>query len=187
MIYVGNGAALAECSQELNLLLKRLDCACFTTALAKGVVSDDHPLSLGAGLVEHGPGRPLLERADVLLVVGSSLDEVETVCWTLPWPRDIIQIDISTEMIGRTYPVAVELVGDAKAVLSQILEELPERTRSDSPAPWIAEIKTQVLKANEHKLAWRYIDAVQQALPQDAIVTNDACTANGWSMFFLKR
>jgi acetolactate synthase-1/2/3 large subunit len=70
----------------------------------------------------------------------------------------------------------------------QILEDLPRKTISTkSPlANTVREIKEQVETRSCEKPAWKYINAIQQALPRDAIVTNDASTANAWAMFFLK-
>lgn len=189
LIYAGNGVNLSEAGAELLQLVERLEAPCFTTALAKGVIPEDHPLSLGWGWVERGPARPFLEEADALLVVGSSLDEVETAGWTLPFPKNLIQIDSSSEIIGRQVEVAVPLVGDAKVVLTQLLEEIPrdENRRGRSPAARLARMKERALKRVRRKPAWQFVQAIQKALPRDAFVTNDACIANGWVMCFLRR
>ncbi|HEV8130678.1 MAG TPA: thiamine pyrophosphate-binding protein [Acidobacteriota bacterium] len=189
LLYVGNGANSTNCSSELIQLMERLQAPCFTTALAKGVVPEDHPLSLGWGWVERGPARPFLQEADAVLVVGSSLDEVETQGWTLPLPQELIQIDTCREMIGRNYPASVALVGNAKRVLAQLLQEVPPTPSGTacSRAIRIDELKSGVLSRVRQKRAWQFVNAIQEALPRDAIVTNDACIANGWVMCFLKR
>lgn len=124
-----------------------------------------------------------------MLVVGSSLDQVETDGWTLPVPKTVIQIDTCQEMIGLNYPTAVGLVGDAKAVLAQLLEELADTkcVARLSPAARISQIKQQVLFRVRDRLEWQFVDAMQQALPQDAFVFNDASTANAWCLAFLPR
>lgn len=133
--------------------------------------------------------RRFLEEADVVLVIGSSLDEASTHRWTLPLPENLIQIDTCPEMIGRNYPVAVGLVGDAKAVLAQLLEALAdcENRARPSPAARIAEAKRKALTGVQDQLSWRFMNAIQQALPKDAFVTNDASLSNGWAVSFLQR
>ena len=189
VVYLGSGAATSDCASEAIKLVEQLQMPCFATTLGQGVVPTDHPLFLGCRWVEAGPARPILEGADVMLVVGSSLDQVETDGWTLPVPKTVIQIDTCQEMIGLNYPTAVGLVGDAKAVLAQLLEELADTkcVARLSPAARISQIKQQVLFRVRDRLEWQFVDAMQQALPQDAFVFNDASTANAWCLAFLPR
>ena len=189
IVLIGSGAGQADCAAELVALVEQLGAACFTTALGKGVVPDDHPLSLGWNLVDHGPGRPLLDEADLVLVVGSSLDEVETGRWTLPLPEKLIHIDISPEIIGRNYPTTVGLAGDAKVVLGQLLEALAECDCVDHPSPAarIAGIKAQVRQKLRDRPSYKYVAALQAALPADAVVTNGASLMNGWVLTHLNR
>jgi thiamine pyrophosphate-dependent acetolactate synthase large subunit-like protein len=180
---------LSECSAELIQLIENLNAPCFTTALAKGTIPDGHPLSLSWGGVQYGQGSQFLEEADVVLVVGSSLDEADTERLGLTFPETLIQIDTYSDVIGRKYPVSVGLVGDAKAVLNQLLAELAnyDKAARSSPAVRIAEHKQHALGRVQHKLAWQFVDAIQQPLPKDAFVTNDASRTNGWVLSFLQR
>jgi len=188
LVFVGSGAALSGCTAEVIRLMEHLNAPCFFTVLAKGVVPDDHPLNLGGGWDRDGLTHRFLEEADVVLVIGSSLDETGTGRWTLPLPENLIQIDTCPEVIGRNYPVAVGLVGDGKTVLVQLLEALAgyENRVRPLPAARIAEAKQKALTRVQDKLSWRFMNAVQQALPKDAFVTNDAARANGWAISFLQ-
>ena len=187
VVLVGGGAQSAD-PLELAWLLERLQAPCITAALAKGVVPDDHPLNLGC-LVERAAGRVFLERADLLLVIGSGLDEVDTRQWTLPLPDRIIQIVTSRADIGRSYPAEIGLVGDVKTVIGQLVGELGALEPVDraSPAPRIAEIRTQVVEEARGRPAWQFIEAMQGVMPADAVVTNDASMANGWVLSFIDR
>lgn len=189
VIYIGSGAAASDCSAELLQLLEYLQCFCFATALGQGVVSADHPQFVGFRWAESGPARSLLDNADLMLVVGSSLDQVETDDWSEAIPENLIQIDTCPEMIGRRYPVSVGLTGDAKTVLQQLLDtlaDLPVVSR-ESVAPRVLEIKKQAYARIQDRIEWQYMDAIQQALPRDAFVFNDASTANMWCLAYLDR
>ncbi len=188
VMYVGSGATLAHAGTEVVRLVERLDIPCFTTALAKGTIPETHPMSLGNGL-RREPIRALVAQADLALVVGSSLDEVDSGLWQLELPENLIQIDISPEMIGRNYPVAVGLVGDARIVLQQIMTQLGARNpdRGASPAGQIAALKQEEEDSLRDDPGWQYMQAIQDVLDEDAIVTNDAATANGWALHYLKR
>jgi acetolactate synthase-1/2/3 large subunit len=188
VMYVGDGAGAADAGPEIVRLAERLGIPCFTTALAKGIVPEDHPLSLGNGLGRE-PIRALLDEADLALVVGCSLDEVDTGLWQLELPENLIQIDVAPEMIGRSFPVAVGLLGDAKSVLQQVLMELEKRNpeRGASPAGRIASLKAEEADSLHNHPGWQYMRAIEDVLDEDAIVTNDAATANGWALHWLRR
>ena len=188
VMYIGSGATLADAGTEVVRLAERLDVPCFTTALAKGIIPENHPMSLGNGL-RREPIRALLAKADLTLVVGSSLDEVDTGLWQLELPENLIQIDIASDMIGRSFPVAVGLLGDAKIVLQQILMQLEARNpqRGASPAGRIAALKKEETDSLRDHAGWQYMQAIQDVLDEDAIVTNDAATANGWALHYLQR
>jgi acetolactate synthase-1/2/3 large subunit len=181
LVFVGRGAAISGCGAELLRLIERLDAPCVTTPLAKGVIPADHPLNASWGGSRRGAIREFLQDADVVLVVGSSLDEADA-AWSGFAAEALIQIDACPEVIGRTYPVSVGLVGDAKAVLGQLLAELGDAPASDpvasSVAARVAEGQRLALEEARDKPYWPYVDAIQRALPRDAIVTNDGSQVN---------
>jgi thiamine pyrophosphate-dependent acetolactate synthase large subunit-like protein len=188
LMYIGSGAALSDAGAKAVELAERLNMPCFTTAGAKGTFPEDHPLSLGTG-IRRPPIANLLEEADLVLVVGSSLDEVDTALWRLRLPANLIQIDIAPEIIGRNHSVAVGLEGDAKAVLRQLLDQLEAVPMNPDTA--LLE-KVAALKAAERVSlnadpGWQYMRAIQSVLAEDTIVTNDAATANAWALYYLER
>jgi acetolactate synthase I/II/III large subunit len=152
-------------------------------------VPDDHPLNLNWGSHFADLAQPALAHADLVLVVGSSLDDASVARRGFTFPANLIQIDIAPEVIGRTYPEAVALAGDARTVLRQILAEMgragmPPR-RSTSPA--IAAARADAMQLARQSLPWQYMDAIQRTLAPEAIVTNDASHTNGWAVSFLNR
>lgn len=188
LLILGTGAVISDCGAELTRLIDLLQIPFDTTPAAKGLVPEDHPLSLGSGWTLRGPARPFLEEADLVLVIGSSLDEASTGLWSMPLPANLAQIDIIPAVIGRRYPVAVPVVGDAKKALIQLLEALgPAPVARPALAGRIAAMKTETQDSLRSSPAWQYMQAVQSALPSDAFVTNDAARANGWALFHLKR
>lgn len=185
LAFVGRGAAISGCGAELLQLVERLGAPCYTTPLAKGVIPAGHPLNVSWGGSRYGPFREFLRRADLVLVIGSSLDEADA-GWAGFGAEQLIQIDTCPEVMGRTYPVSVSLVGDAKAVLEQLLAELqgslpPERPSGPAAGTLkaqIAEHRQRVLQEASEQPYWPYVDAIQRALPPEAIVTNDGSQAN---------
>ena len=189
IVLVGGGAARAGCGSELVALVERLNAVCLSTALGKGVVPDEHPLHLGCMPLLGDPGCDLVASATSALVVGSGLDEVDTRGWTLPLPADLVQIDTCAEVLGRSYPVRVGLIGDARVVVEQLTRELAalEPATRPSPAPDIERLRGALRARLRDRPGWQIVDAMHQALGGDGIVTNDASIANAWVLAHLPR
>ncbi|WP_299655296.1 acetolactate synthase catalytic subunit [uncultured Jannaschia sp.] len=127
-VHVSDGcAALAELQEVASLPVA-------TTAMGKGTVSETHPLSVGpVGYFMGTRGRakfmrPLVEDADVVLLVGNRTNQNGTDSWTLyPEGASYIHIDIDPEEIGRTYEAEVRMVSDAKLALEALTEAMRAR------------------------------------------------------------
>ena len=129
-IVAGYGAVLAEAGPEIEELAELLGAPVATSYAAKGVLPEDHALSAGClGWLGHPSAHELIrDHADVVLVIGFSFSDLSTCWWTEGMPfveqNRFIQIDIDANQIGRTYPVEIGLLGDAKATLLEVLAAL---------------------------------------------------------------
>lgn len=138
-VLAGHGVNLAGAQAELLELAELLSLPVATTPKGKGAFPETHPLSLRVFGLASSPcsERYLLsEGTDALLVLGSSLHENSTSGWD---PRLgaglVLQQDIEPAVIGRNYPVAVAMAGDAKTTLRELLFELRRRlARGEAPA-----------------------------------------------------
>ncbi|RKZ82776.1 MAG: hypothetical protein DRR19_20115 [Candidatus Parabeggiatoa sp. nov. 1] len=189
MIYVGRGAVISGCADELQTLVEWLNLPCFNTALAKGILPENHSLNLSWGGCKYGLIREFIQKADVVLVIGSSLDDSDATRFSLQFPDKLIQIDTNHENVGRYYPVNVGLIGDAKQVLTQLLGELTQYDKQDhlSMNNVIAHYKEQGIKEKQTTLAWQFISAIQKAISKETIVFGDPSWVNGWTVYFLER
>jgi acetolactate synthase-1/2/3 large subunit len=133
--------------------------------------------------------REFLEEADVVLVVGSSLDEADGSRYRFAFEGKLLQVDTDRATIGRLYQVEVGLVGDARTVLEQLLGEMAGAgPRAETGvAARIAERRTQMLAEVQSQRMWQYMDAIERALPQDGFVANDGSRVNSWANSFLRR
>lgn len=114
-----------------------------TTPRGKGTFPEDHPLSLGVyGLSGHDIAIEKLNGSthDLLLVIGSSLGELATCNWDsrLVQGRIFIQIDIDKAEIGKNYTPTLGIVGDASAVIKDVIKELKEYTELFPSSPHTA-------------------------------------------------
>ncbi|MBI4962845.1 MAG: thiamine pyrophosphate-binding protein [Desulfomonile tiedjei] len=124
-ILAGQGVEASQCSKDLQKFAEQFHIPVATTLRAKGVLPEDHPLSFGvfgyAG-TRHAT-ELLLGPVDILLVLGSGLNQRDTMYWNeaMRPTRGIVQVDVDAAAIAKNYPVDVAAVGDCgKAIQSLI-------------------------------------------------------------------
>ncbi|MFH1150188.1 MAG: thiamine pyrophosphate-binding protein [Actinomycetota bacterium] len=125
IIHAGAGVFRSEAWEELKALAEYLYCPVVPTAHARGVVSEGDPL----GLMPVGAGAlGAMMQADAVLAVGCTFSELDfwgkPPFWATPDVQKVIQVDIDGSRIALNRDVDVGIVGDAKAVLGQLLEAL---------------------------------------------------------------
>jgi len=126
-IMSGGGVIASGASPELLELATLLGIPVATTAMGKSSFPEDHPLAVGVvGLFGHEAANTTLrgDKTDVLLAIGTIFHQVTTTSWVKNFGgQKIIQVDSDPTEIGKNYSVEVGIVGDAKAVLQDLLVE----------------------------------------------------------------
>jgi acetolactate synthase-1/2/3 large subunit/sulfoacetaldehyde acetyltransferase len=194
LLLAGGGVVDAEASAEAVALAELLDMALVPSYGHNDAVPNSHRLYVGPpGGRGSGEAAQAMHRADVLLALGTRLNQLTT-HWNYsvinPQTR-IIQVDIDAQEIGRHYPVAVGLVGDAKAVAQQLLHALRQRFPEGRPnAAWRQEIEALAAQRRarlQQELTLtgtpmppqRVYPELLKALPRDCMITIDAGVAPG--------
>lgn len=187
VIVPGAGVHRARAAADLRRLAVRLDAPVLVTMTGAGAIPADD--ALYAGLLHPGleSCRSLLDRADAVLVVGCRLDDVQTARWTLPL-ENLVQIDVDPAAIGRTYPVAAGIAGDAGLALRGLLDELggAPGSREDGWGAAAALAARQGSMAGigpAERAVHEAFQGARAALPRDAILTHDAARLNSWTGF----
>ena len=127
VIWAGQGVLYAEASAELTTLAELLGIPVTTSLLGKSAFNEQHPLSLGtASFSKTAMVASALEEADVLLTVGASLSRDFTASY-IPAGKRHLHCTVDPGDMNTYFSIDVGLVGDAKLVLQQILEELRDR------------------------------------------------------------
>ncbi|MCU5480541.1 acetolactate synthase-1/2/3 large subunit [Bacillus sp. TE9106W] len=96
--------------------------AVFTTASARGIVDEHAQNSFGLiGLYTVPEAKVLLQEADLVLIVGSQLEETAFMGWNeLAMSKTTIQIDIDYESLCRSLTTDYVLLGDAYYTLREL-------------------------------------------------------------------
>jgi acetolactate synthase-1/2/3 large subunit len=134
VILAGGGINASGAYEELRVLAEYLGAAVVTTMMGKGSFPENHSLyGWHAGSKGTTVGNALCSSADVLLAIGCRFaDETASsyrkgISFSIP-PTKLIHADIDPAEIGKNYPVEVGLVGDAKAVLNDLLNAVIKQT-----------------------------------------------------------
>jgi 2-hydroxyacyl-CoA lyase 1 len=123
LVLVGKGMAWSRAEQEVRAFIDRTQLPFLRSPMGKGVIPDDHPLSVAAA-------RTLaLQQADVIFLMGARFNWIFHFGLPPRFAKDVkvIQLDIAPEEIGHNKKTEVPLVGDGKAIMAQLNKALSSR------------------------------------------------------------
>lgn len=195
VIIAGGGTRLSGAHAELVALAELIGAPVLTTPSGRGSLSEDHSLSHGqVGLYRTRLGVEALERADLLITVGSRNEEFQTAAWQhFPAGARYIQIDIAPFEIGRNWLPDVAIVGDARLVLTDLLAAVrgsarPEwRTRREqltaAKTAYVAEVERECLAADQALQTKRILYELNRVYGQDTILVHENGSQDLWSYY----
>ena len=193
VVFAGNGILLSEACDELREFVELSRIPVATTLMGKGVFPEDHVLSLGmTGIWGARVANETTLEADVILAIGTAFGEADCSSWNREYtfsipPSKLIQIDIDPQEIGKIYPVAVGIVGDAKATLRELTRKLKESGKAVEGYPaealaakkqsWRDELAESQTDEGKPIHPARLLAELIEAAPRDAIMVTDV----GWN------
>ncbi|MCF6224108.1 MAG: thiamine pyrophosphate-binding protein [Flavobacteriaceae bacterium] len=131
-IYVGWGAAEAtKYTERIATILAAPVC---TTLQGKASFPASHALHTGFGF---GPNAvPACQKAfkncDAMLAVGVRFSEIATGSFGVTVPKNLIHIDINSEVFDKNYPTKINVEADASEALKLLAETLEDLTKNKS-------------------------------------------------------
>lgn len=192
IIVAGGGVVSSGAQAEVVELAEKLQIPVATSLNAKAALLDSHPLAVGVvGAYSRICANKAVAEADLVFFVGSHTGGQVTVGWNVPAVgTQVIQLDIDAEELGRNYPNAVSLLGDAKVTLRHMINGAA--TPSVGAKAWVARTRQLVAEWREVAEPLMNSDAVpmrpervcreiSQALPADGVVVSDTGHAGMWT------
>ncbi|SDI02865.1 acetolactate synthase-1/2/3 large subunit [Arthrobacter subterraneus] len=184
-IVAGGGTRRGRAEKELLSLAEKLDAPVVCSPGGNGAFPWNHELSLQSW-VEDRYVTEVLEDADVLLVIGSSLGEVTSNYFTLEPRGRIIQIDAEPRVLESNRPaLGIRAdAGQALAALDEALEPVDRRTGDFDPRRLVAEtlVKVQArLEAQNLGKERTFMADIRAAVPDDMQTFWDMTIAAYWA------
>ena len=161
VIVAGGGVRASGAAAELVALAEALQIPVATSLNGKDTIAGNHPLSVGVvGSYSRESANRVVNAADLICFIGTETGGMTTHFWAVPKiGTPAIQIDIEPEALGRNYPLAACVNGDARVTLARMLA-LADRAGAAKRQSWIGE-------AQAFGKAWR--SKYQAALESDAV------------------
>jgi len=134
VLVVGRGAVVSGAGEEVRKLAESMSIPVAFSMDGKGLIPDDHPLSVGAvGTYCRPCANRSVAEADLVFFIGCGTGDQVTKNWTLPQAgTPVIQLDINAEEIGRNYPGALGILGDARVSLEQLNQAVSPCVKKES-------------------------------------------------------
>lgn len=204
ILVAGGGIVSSGAHAEVLELATRLGIPVATSLNAKHTIPDDHPLAVGVvGSYSRSSANKAVAEADLVFYIGSQTGGMVTFNWQIPRKgARVIQLDIEPSELGRNYPNAVSIAGDARTSLRALLDALGPAVAAGDPsgsidstprlAPWRERTAALVREWRESTAPQRQSDAVpmrperlcaeiSRALPHDAVLVSDTGHAGIWT------
>jgi pyruvate dehydrogenase (quinone) len=183
---VGQGARGA--TDEILTVAEATGAGVAKALLGKDVVPDDVPYCTGSiGLLGTKPSWDMMQKADTLLMVGSSFPYSEFL--PTEGQAKAVQIDLAGRNLSLRYPMDLALVGDAKDTLAELIPLLqPKEDRSWQESliraneDWWA---VMAQRAQPGELGGRLrpealFASLSRQLPDNAMLASDSGSAANW-------
>jgi acetolactate synthase-1/2/3 large subunit len=190
VLIAGGGVRAAGASDRLRRVAERLGAPVVTSYKGKGVLAEDHPLSVGT-LSGSAPPELLdcLAEADAALAVGTDLDAVATRGFDVALPERLVHVTLEPDDVATGYPPAVAVLADAGETLEALEGSLASAgvdRADDGRAAGVraaARERLEPLMDDEPPLSSvRALRAVREAVPREAVVAVDAGGFRVWAL-----
>jgi acetolactate synthase-1/2/3 large subunit len=176
VLWAGGGVVSAEAGPALAALAERLGAPVVTTVEGRGSIPEDHPLCLGA-LTTSPQVEAIVSGADVVLAVGTRFQGNSTRNWRLSFGGTLAHLDADPAVIGRNYPTALPVVGDARLGLELLLGAVTQASTDPGHADKAAAAAAAARADARARLGadhCQIMDAIRRHAPRESVIVRDA-------------
>jgi acetolactate synthase-1/2/3 large subunit len=199
VFHVGHGVLWAQATEELRELAELVQAPVLTTMAAKGAFPEDHALSLGTG--GHTITRTaaqFLVKSDLVFGVGCSFTRGGFSA-PIPSGRRLVQVTVDPRDVDKDYPIDHAVIGDAKLVLRQVIDEVRRQIGTDRSGDvvaaevqearqgflreWLPRLTSDETPINPYRVVWELNRTLDR---RNAIVTHDSGNPRDQTLTFFE-
>ena len=182
MLIAGGGVHYADATETLRVFAERHGIPVVETVAGKSTLTHDHPNYAGPiGVTGSRAANAVAEGADVVISVGTRLQDFTTGSWSVFQDPDVRFIGINTASWDAHKQNALPVIGDAKVTLEAIDAALADYA---APPEWLASADERIAEWHAYLDSWAgrrhdgppaYAEVIQAinaaADPEDYIVS----------------
>lgn len=186
VVCAGGGIFAADAQEELRRFIETVNIPLISTMMGIGAIPTAHPLYMGMlGMHGKSVANQALSDSDLLIIIGARVsDRAVLLPANVSASTKIVHIDIDPAEIGKNLSTFVPVVGDAKEILTQIMEAEPA-AKTDA---WVDLLKTKREKLKldyaprKHGINPKaFVNMLSGKLPEDHIYCADVGQNQIWS------
>jgi acetolactate synthase-1/2/3 large subunit len=189
-LLIGYGAIRSHAEKDLLTFVEKFQIPFMTTMDAKGVLPEDHPLSLGIFGTSGDPGaNKYFDGASLILAVGNSFAQNATFGFKadLYDGKTLMQINVDKNEIDKVYKADYSLISDVKPAIVDIMEALSRQVGAVEPKimekdKWY---DRPVDYTGDKVHPGELVKLISKLLPENSIVLGDAGAHMLWLNCYL--
>ncbi len=184
MLICGGGVVRGRADKEFKEFAEKLDAPVAITVMGGGGFPGGHPLTTGM-LGMHGSqaSNVACNECDLLIAVGCRFsDRVALQPDTFASQAKIVHIDIDRSEIDKNVLTDHHIIGNAKRVLAQLNERLPQYSHSAWKEHILPLREPSVPRESETLTPKQVLETIRKLAPQDTIVATDVGQHQMWSI-----
>jgi acetolactate synthase-1/2/3 large subunit/5-guanidino-2-oxopentanoate decarboxylase len=171
LFIMGGGAIKTDVTE----LVQRSGAAFFTTFAGRGLIEGNHANYMGSALARPGSAGTIA-KADLVVVLGSELGEVDIWRRELGHKAPMVRVDIDPEVLSDHHHADLRILMRVEDFVPELVKWLPDQTK---PCLWARDVI-----ANDRKL-WQaqaeaefpgvapIVRALQDVMPHDTMIYSD--------------
>ncbi len=192
MLLIGYGAIRSHAEEILLKFVNKFQIPFATTMDAKGVLPENHPLSLGVLGTSGDPGaKKYFDKTNLVLALGNSFAQNATYAFKRDLYDDkvLIHVNIDRNEIEKVYKTKHFMVANIYSAIYQFMKYLPENVKVEEIEPKIIEKEKWYTTPIEHKddkiHPAELVKLISKNLPENSIITGDAGAHMLWLNCYL--
>ena len=184
LIYAGGGVVSAGASDELLALAKRISAPVTFSMMGLTALPADEVLNLGmCGMHGTESSAKMFSECDLVIALGVRFSDRATGN-TAKYKegKKIIHIDIDHAEINKNTAVDVELCGDVKTVLQQLLQKLPRITHLEWEKKCVNAKQRDLHQMSDQLTPFTLLRTVAAYCTADTVIATDVGQHQMWTM-----